>query len=75
MAALISSSLRRKDSGDQLSNFSDNSRTAVSPRVSMSFRVASTVDFTLASKSAAASSLMPGLITLITVVSSIIWFV
>jgi hypothetical protein len=59
MAAAISSSLSRKFSGAWPSNFSANSRTAASPRFSMSARMPSTVLRTLASASATSASLLP----------------
>ena len=43
------------DGGENLSNFSDKSRTAASPRVSISFRVDSTMARTLASSKSASS--------------------
>src|ERR1700692_491154 len=43
MQSAISLAERRKDAGDHLSNFSEYSRTAASPRAAISARIASTV--------------------------------
>src|ERR1700730_14321895 len=59
IAASISEGLRRKEGGENLSNFSESSRTAVSPRVSMSFSVDSTIPRTLASSSARSAAGFP----------------
>ena len=59
MHAAISLSERRKDAGDHLSNFSEYSRTAISPRAAISARIASTVLRTCALFSAFASADCP----------------
>src|ERR1700722_17544706 len=55
----MSAGERRKFSGDHLSNFSDSSRKAASPRVSTSVRMPSTVARTLASLAATSLASRP----------------
>src|SRR5690606_6795425 len=57
--ASISACDRRKFSGDHLSNFSDSSRTAASPRFATSSRMPSTVARTLRSASALSAASPP----------------
>src|SRR5277367_3113309 len=59
IAASISAGDRRKVAGDHLSNFSDSSRRAASPRVSTSVRMPSTVARTLASLAATSLASRP----------------
>src|SRR5258708_35595254 len=59
MHSAISLSERRKVAGDHLSNFSEYSRTAASPRAAISARIASTVLRTCALFSAFASADWP----------------
>src|SRR5206468_3346122 len=61
IARSISAGVRRKSGGDQLSNFCDRSRTAVSLRASMSVRISSTVWRTLASAALIALASIPRL--------------
>lgn len=51
----------RKEGGENLSNFSESSLTAASPRASMSFSVCSTTTRTLASSSERSDSGLPRL--------------
>src|ERR1700674_3703845 len=62
MHSAISLSKRRKDAGDHLSNFSEYSRTAASPRAAISSRIAYTVVRTCALFSALAAADWPVLI-------------
>jgi hypothetical protein len=55
----ISSGRRRNAGGDHLSNFAERSRTASSPRVATSSRMASTVWRTLRSASVFSASVAP----------------
>src|SRR3984957_2919614 len=59
IAASMSAGDRRKFAGDHLSNFSDSSRKAMSPRVSTSFKMPSTVARTLASLAATSLASRP----------------
>src|SRR5579864_6695356 len=59
IVASISAGDRRKVGGDHSSNFSDSSRIAVSPRISTSVRIPSTVARTLASLAATSFASRP----------------
>src|SRR6185437_1746954 len=61
IARSISAALSLNESGDQLSNFCDSSRTATSLRASMSARICSTVSRTLASAALIAVASIPRL--------------